>query len=765
MQTLNNNSGKGNPLPLNSKIKYFLLIVLSTLLISNAYSVKYYISNSGNDDNDGTSPSTAWKTIDKLNGMMTSINPGDEILFECGSVFTGGIIIDSNISGVKGSPIVFSSYGSGAKPVICGSVPVTGWSQYSGHIWSASVNTDTITQLFEGNNRLIPARTPNTGYYRIGTTSGKNDFTDTHLSGTANYWKNAALIFRLNEWLMEKVRIDSSSADGYVKFSIGTDASFNDIVPGSGYFIQNKFELIDTVNEWFFDHTTQTLYYYSVTDPSSKNIRASIYQQGIKTSWPLVSKYISIQSIEFREHAYDEVQLYGAEGFTVKDCNIDNAGEYGIKVNSDFVNYIRYSEISNNTVENSMVAGIVTWNVAQSVFQGNTVKNTGVYPAYGGIISFGGTGISLFHGDSLTVADNVIDQSGGGGLSMESNYSLVEKNIISNSMLLYSDGGAIYNNFGNHNIYRNNILKFTMGNMQPGYPGAKRYTKELYLDAGDHNYNTIENNTMYSGYNNAGIGLALKNSDITIRNNTVYKCLKGLEILNYDPANNPVKNLDVRKNTFFVNLQHAFPYFINAWNGLTGIFQQCDSNYLFNPFSNQILEQQNVNDTLFLDFSQWKASSGVDIHAKTCFRNWTFPTDSSFIVINETDISKKYTFKEPVLDLDHQPVSYIILPPFTSKVFIGNPAITDTTSATGVTPHNEKSGITVFPNPVNDILQVDIATLSSPEEELKIYSLTGQLLYLKKVQTGSYFLNFSQFANGMYLLKIGEVNKKIVVKH
>src|ERR1035437_6173742 len=138
-----------NLLHVNIKIKYFILIVLSTVFISNGYSVKYYISNSGSDDNAGTSQSSAWKTINKLNSMMTSINPGDEIFFECGSVFTGGIIIPANISGVKGNTIVFSSYGNGPKPVICGSIPVTGWTQYSGHIWSASVNVDTITQLLK----------------------------------------------------------------------------------------------------------------------------------------------------------------------------------------------------------------------------------------------------------------------------------------------------------------------------------------------------------------------------------------------------------------------------------------------------------------------------------------------------------------------------------------------------------------------------------------------------------------------------------------
>ena len=68
----------------------------------------YYISNSGNDDNDGRSPETAWASLSKLANV--SISSGDAVLFECGSVFRGTI---STVSGVT-----YASYGSGQKPII-----------------------------------------------------------------------------------------------------------------------------------------------------------------------------------------------------------------------------------------------------------------------------------------------------------------------------------------------------------------------------------------------------------------------------------------------------------------------------------------------------------------------------------------------------------------------------------------------------------------------------------------------------------------------
>lgn len=715
--------------------------------------------------NNGMTPALAWKTISKLNSMLVYIKAGDNILFECGSVFFGGIIIPANISGTKGNPVVFGSYGSGPKPVICGSIPVSGWSQSSVNIWKASVDADSITQLFEGNNRLIHARFPNSGYYRVDNTNGKSNLTDANLSRPTNYWKNATLIFRLNEWLMEKVNIDSSNDAGLLTFSIGSDTSFNAIYPGAGYFIQNKYELLDTANEWFFDAKTKTLYIYTLTDPSSENVRASVYANGIQTGWPWVSRYISIQDIEFREHAFDEIQLYGSDGFTIKNCDIYNAGEYGIRLNSNYTNFIRYSEISNNNVENSSVTGIFTWNVAQSLFKGNKISKCGIYPAYGGILSFGGIGMNLFQGDSLTIIYNTIDSCGGTGLSMESNYSLVEKNIISHSMLLYSDGGAIYNGNGNYNIYRNNILQFTLGNMEAGYPGAARYTKELYLDAGIHSYNIIENNTFYSGNKNAGIGLTPNTFNMIIKNNVVYKCYRSLEIFNYFPIDKPVKNLDIRNNTFFANFEKAHPYCVNAWNGLTGMFQICDSNYLFNPFSDQIVEFQNASITSFLNFEQWKSQSLADSHSKTCFVNWVYPNDSSFILINETDTTKKYQFAEPIRDLDNHLISSTILLPFTSKVFIGSSTLVDTSIISNIVSVKKNYNMSVFPDPASDILNVEIEQPVTLDGILEIFCISGQLIYHQKIQSNYFTINLDEFADGMYIIKSGATFNKFIVRH
>ena len=54
---------------------------------SSVLGALYYVSNSGNDGNAGTSPTAAWKSLAKVNRF--SFAPGDVVLFERGGVWRG----------------------------------------------------------------------------------------------------------------------------------------------------------------------------------------------------------------------------------------------------------------------------------------------------------------------------------------------------------------------------------------------------------------------------------------------------------------------------------------------------------------------------------------------------------------------------------------------------------------------------------------------------------------------------------------------------
>jgi hypothetical protein len=71
-------------------------------------------SAAGNDGNSGTSATAAWRTLSKASN--TTLAPGDHLLLKRGGVWSGTLTISEN--GTSTQPIVVSSYGSGALPLI-----------------------------------------------------------------------------------------------------------------------------------------------------------------------------------------------------------------------------------------------------------------------------------------------------------------------------------------------------------------------------------------------------------------------------------------------------------------------------------------------------------------------------------------------------------------------------------------------------------------------------------------------------------------------
>jgi hypothetical protein len=78
--------------------------------------VIYYLAPTGDDHAAGTSPKTAWRTLDRVNAEP--FRPGDTIRFQTGATWTGQLA--PTASGAAGAPITFTSYGDAAPPTIDG---------------------------------------------------------------------------------------------------------------------------------------------------------------------------------------------------------------------------------------------------------------------------------------------------------------------------------------------------------------------------------------------------------------------------------------------------------------------------------------------------------------------------------------------------------------------------------------------------------------------------------------------------------------------
>jgi len=74
---------------------------------------KYYISNNGNDEADGKTPETAWKTIGRMVKESANFKMGDAVLFERGSMWRERFSTKTGVT--------YTAYGNGPKPVLYGS--------------------------------------------------------------------------------------------------------------------------------------------------------------------------------------------------------------------------------------------------------------------------------------------------------------------------------------------------------------------------------------------------------------------------------------------------------------------------------------------------------------------------------------------------------------------------------------------------------------------------------------------------------------------
>lgn len=110
---INNNTGTPIKSVIDSQIKSRRNEILNSGNTEDYYKItgkKIYVSENGDDENDGLTPKTAVKNI--FAAELLSPGPGDAILFERGSEFR----ISEPINAIPG--VTYGSYGEGEKPAI-----------------------------------------------------------------------------------------------------------------------------------------------------------------------------------------------------------------------------------------------------------------------------------------------------------------------------------------------------------------------------------------------------------------------------------------------------------------------------------------------------------------------------------------------------------------------------------------------------------------------------------------------------------------------
>jgi parallel beta-helix repeat protein len=643
-----------------------LLFVVFSFFMMHVNATKYYLSASGNDSNKGTGVNSPWQTIERLNKQK--LKPGDVIHFKRGDVFRGQINV--NVSGTLKKPIVFTAYGEGDLPVISGAEVISGWKKYKANIYMAEFSTR-IRNLYADNTIQTLARYPNSGFLVIDYNGDSIHFKDRDLRQPDGYWEGANVRMRTINWVYE-TRIVDKYKNSSVYFRKHPDhpiekgfeyrhspdgnSTIYKLKLGSGYFFDNKFELLDSLGEWFQDEKKSILYYNTNKDIKNLTIESCVYHYGVLLN---NANNIIISNLHLDKFSKGCIHVEGkSNNLEIRNNLVTNSSRFGINLGYGSDN----CKISDNIVRNTNARGITAGVLSNSEISGNDIKRVGLIPGYGWSGNFSPIGILICNKEDEAqippyshhniIKNNRIDSCGYSGIRMDGNNSICEYNFINNCMLTLNDGGAFYC-FARHpdvtfkNIIRNNIIMNTRGNTE-STPDHHNIGLALYIDNNCHDL-TIENNTII---NNASSGLFINDAvfNCTILNNNLYNNSQGIAFAEWNKIGGNFGHI-VENNTVYCKYKEQKA--VNIANHKIGVFTpaRMQNNFYCNMLEKFYFRYQTYHNSFKnskeLTLEGWQQELGIDLN-------------SISIDITKVDIYKEGakvfyndTFEDKIIDLSH----------------------------------------------------------------------------------------------------------------
>jgi len=371
--------------------------------------VKYYVSVTDGDDlNNGTSSSTPWKTVGKVNSVWNaqSFNSGDSILFKAGDVWSGanGGTLTIKESGSSGSPICVGRYSTGNKPELNGFVTMTGWTSVgSGVYYSTNTNLGTNVhevlrngyELDEGREPDAPGGLPSYFKFEAATLSS---ITDNELGASPDY-TGCDVVVRVKLFVTERRRISTHSTH-----VLTISPNFTETPQANlGYYFtggSSGILLLDQDGEWWYDAPNHRLYMYSSTGSApAGTIQATATSNLIK-------------SYNYSYVNFSDLNLKGANDTGVAVGSTSSGGS-GIRLTNVKVQFARLGfytgshpniYLYQDSVKNCGGKGIMVYNCNDFVIRRCFADSTNIFPSESvdydsGGIGIYGTHVRIFHFD------------------------------------------------------------------------------------------------------------------------------------------------------------------------------------------------------------------------------------------------------------------------------------------------------------------------------------------------------------------------------
>ena len=281
---------------MKSESRLYLMHFLLTLALCGgtvASAADFYVDPvSGNNANNGTSPATAFKTLEKARQAVDLINAGmteDITVHLRGGIhrLSSTLTLGPADSGMNGFDVVFRNYGSEV-PVISGGVDLSGgWVLHDAakNIYKKTGVTTPFRQLTVNASSAIRSRTPNQTntdtlgpYFSIVGISSANQEVFANRTDVEG-WSGVAGLANVEmvmhpHWYQYRGRIDpvaSYQNATQVRFKFQSPENSSIFAKGDDfwnsatypvpYFFENSIDFLDAEGEWFHDTASSTLYY------------------------------------------------------------------------------------------------------------------------------------------------------------------------------------------------------------------------------------------------------------------------------------------------------------------------------------------------------------------------------------------------------------------------------------------------------------------------------------------------------------------------
>jgi parallel beta-helix repeat protein len=587
------------------------LLAFSIIFSAHAQT-SYYVSNAGNDNNNGRSVNSAFQSLSKINSL--NLQAGDRVLFRRGDTFTGSLTIRQ--SGTTSNNIIVDAYGTGNKPILSGSVSISNWINIGGNIWQATCTAcgNTVTGFYKNGFPLPLGRFPNIdssnkGYLTVQSHIGKTQLTSQQALSTN--WINAEVVVRPNQYILDRANITQQNGN---TLTLNNNSIYN-IADGFGFFIQNHPSTLDQNGEWYYNPSTKNIsLYHTLNNPNSQSFRATV-QPGVIIMSNVSN--ITIQNLRLAESLNTTLSLSTVSNFTVKNIEIINAGEdaigiYGFGNNILFENNIVYSA-NNNAID------IIDY--SNAIFRNNTIKNIGVFAGRGKSGDGQYRGISSYSTKGVSIENNIVDSIGYSGITFLSN-TIIQRNTISNFCLTKSDGGGLYtvneSNVPTNNMkVLSNIIYNGIGALagQPASLGGA--ANGINLDDCTQNVE-VSNNTVF---NCNGLGIYLHaTTGVIVSNNISYNNTEQF-VLYHNFGRCPARNNTIQNNIFAgKSVTQGVARYESVDSDLAS-YGSFDNNYYVRPFDDAIKilvgYKNGANQvSSYLSLPEWQRLLGKDVNSK-----------------------------------------------------------------------------------------------------------------------------------------------------